>query len=106
MSNSKGITKKIADEKIISFLNKAWNDYKQNPEWYEAYLDSPQRVMCFKKADYTSEDEKKIEFYYQSTDYSKLRFFNVLPYLKKTTFYNDIKDKVTHHNKLSITIDL
>lgn len=101
MSNSKGITKKIADEKIVSFLNKAWKDYKENPEWYEAYLDSPQRVMCFKK----SEDEKKIEFYYQATD-NKMRLFNVLPYLKKTSFYNDVKDKVTHHNKLSLTIDL
>jgi len=71
----------------VKFLEKCWGECSSH-DFYDEYLDGKQRTMAFTK------EHSKIVVYYFAVNGDQ-RHYNTLPYLKKTSFYESIKQSIS-----------
>ena len=98
--NSKGISRKIPDEEIIAFLEATWARIKADP----TYTDDDNMLYGKDRWIGFETDEQGVwQIYYQQQDHG--RSFDMIPYLKRTTFYAGLKNVIIDGFHVSFRVD-
>ena len=97
--NSKGISRKIPDKEIIDFLEATWAQIKADPTFStdDNITYNKDRVLGFE-----INEQGEWQIFYRHTDGS--RTFDMIPYLKRTTFYAGLKNVVIKDHEVSFRI--